>query len=84
MAATYRFLGLQGTVWDRWVQAINMFQPNTDAPNVQKIVAGRISFKVTFSEFSPQITPVTLELLSVQIKRAADGMLLAKADYDYT
>jgi hypothetical protein len=84
MSANYRFLGLQGTVWDRWVASINMFQPNSDLPNVQKISASRLAFRVNFSEFAPQITPEDLELLSVDINRASDGMLYAEADYDLT
>jgi hypothetical protein len=84
MSATYRWLGLQGTVWDRWVSNINMFQPNTDQPNVQKVVACRISLRVNFSEFAPQITPEVLELLFVDITRASDGQLYAEAEYDYT
>jgi hypothetical protein len=61
-----------------------MFQPNSDLPNVQKISAGRLALRVNFSEFAPQITPVDLELLSVDITRASDGMLYAEADYDLT
>jgi hypothetical protein len=84
MAGEYRWLGLQGTVWDRWVASMNMFQPNSDQPNVQKVVACRIALRVNFSEFAPQIEPETLELLSVDITRASDGMLYAEAEYDLT
>jgi len=84
MSDQYVFLSAQGTVWRRWLQSITAFQPQQAADSVQKIVACRLDFRVTFNEFSPQNTPQALEFVSVDITRAEDGELLAEADYDWT
>lgn len=68
----------------RWPQSINVFQPQIDGNAVQQIVGARIALKVIFNELSPQITPETLELLSVDVKRTEDGEIVVEADYDYT
>ena len=84
MAAEYTYLGLQGLVWQRWPQSITTFQPQLDARSLQQIVGARLALRVTFNEFSPQVTPVTLELLSVDVLRTEDGEIVLEADYDYT
>jgi len=84
MAAEYTYLGLRGTVWRRWVQAITIFQPQQDSNQMQQIVGARLAFRVEFNEFSPQIPLETLELLSVDVNRTEDGQLIVEADYDYT
>ena len=68
----------------RWPQSINVFQPQIDGNAVQHVVGARIALEVIFNEFSPQITPETLELLSVDVKRTEDGEIVVEADYDYT
>jgi hypothetical protein len=84
MASTYTYLGLRGLVWQRWPQSVNVFQPNLDAQQVQKIVGARLELRVMFNEFSPQYVPETLEYLSVDVFRQEDGQLVAEADFDYT
>lgn len=84
MAAQYTYLGLRGLVWQRWPQSITVFQPELDARQMQKVVAGRIAFRVMFNEFSPQVLGEPLELVSVDVERASDGQILIQADYDYT
>lgn len=84
MAATYTYLGLRGLVWKRWPESISIFQPQQDNQNHSHVVGARLAMRVDFNEFSPQVTPVELELLSVQVLRSEDGQLLAQADYDYT
>ncbi len=84
MASEYTNLGLLGLVADRWPQSITAFQPDSDNPRVQQIVAARMAFRVRFNEFSPQVTGQPLEFVSVDIQRAADGQVIAEADYDYT
>lgn len=83
MAAINTYLQLQGTVWQRWIQSITVFQPQIDNSAIQNIVAARIALRVTFNEFSPQVTPETLELVSVDIKRTEDGEIVLEADYEY-
>ncbi len=84
MAGTYTYLGLRGFVWQRWIQSVISFQPQLDAHDVLQVQAARLAFQVTFNEFSPQVTPDVLELLTVDITRADDGELLAEIDIDYT
>jgi hypothetical protein len=83
MAAEYTYLGLRGTVWGRWPQAVTVFQPQIDGRTVQQVVGARLAFRVTFSEFSPQVVAETLELLSVDVKRTEDGLVVLEADYEY-
>lgn len=84
MAGEYTYLGLRGVVWQRWVDSIAIFQPQQDNQNVHHIVGARLAFRVDFNEYSPQVEPVTLELLSVDVKRTEDDQIVVEADYDYT
>ena len=84
MAADYTYLGLRGTVWRRWPQSITVFQPQIDSRPVSHVVGARIALRVEFNELSPQVTPETLELLTVDVKRTEDGEIVLEADYDYT
>lgn len=83
VAAEYRFLGMQGTVWGRWIRSIQMFQP-TGEPNAHKVVGARLTLEVDFNEFSPQYTEGdTLQYLAIEITKQSDGRVLLSADYDY-
>lgn len=84
MAGEYTYLSLRGLVWQRWPQAVTVFQPQIDARQIQQIVGARLAFRVVFNEFSPQVEAETLELLSVDVIRAEDGEIYFEADYDYT
>lgn len=83
MAAEYTYLGLPGLVWQRWPQSITVFQPQLDGRQIQQIVGARLAFRVMFNEFSPQVTPETLELVSVDVIRKEDGEIVVEADYEY-
>lgn len=84
MAGTYTYLGLRGLVWSRWPQSVTVFQPQIESRNVLQIVGARLSFRVVFNEFSPQVPAVTLELISAKVSRAEDGQVVINADYDFT
>lgn len=84
MAAEYTYLGLRGLVWQRWPQSVTIYQPQIDSRTVQQIVAARLAFRVTFSEFSPQVQPVTLERVATDVLRTEDGEIVVEADYEYT
>lgn len=83
MSAVNVKLQLRGTVWDRWIQSITIFQPGLDSTAAQQIIGARIAFRVTFNEFSPQVTPETLELVTVDVKRTEDGLIVLEVDYKY-
>jgi len=84
MAAEYTYLGLRGVVWRRWPAAVSIFQPQQDAQNVLQVVGARLTFNVEFNEYSPQVEPVELELLSANVLRTEDGRVAVATDYDYT
>jgi hypothetical protein len=82
MAAHWHKLGQPSFVWERWPASAQAFQPqrdNVQTPNVQAI---RFALEVTFNEFSPQYVPEELELVSTQVKRDGDGMILVTVDIE--
>ena len=81
MAGVYTYLGLRGTVWGRKVTAVNIFQPSADNATVQNIIGARISFRVTFTEESPQVDSVLLEAIAIQVDRAENGEILVQMEY---
>lgn len=83
MAAENTYLGMQGVVWGRWPDRITAFQMDRD-PVSLKVVGVRVSFRVAYNEFSPQVPAATLELVSAQVERTEDGAIVVAADYDYT
>ena len=84
MAAEYTYLDLRGLVGSRWPQSITAFQPELANDSTQHVVAARIALRVRFNEFSPQVAAETLEFLAVDVKRLADGLVVAEADFDFT
>lgn len=84
MAAEYAYLGQRGLVGKRWPQSLTSFQPQMTDNAIQQVVAVRLAFVVQFNEFAPQVESQPLELLSVDVKRAEDGAIVAEADFDYT
>lgn len=83
MAAEYTYLGLRGLVWQRWLQSSTVFPLPIEERSIQQIVGARFVFRVSFSEFSPQVQAETLELMSVNVKRTEDGEILVETDYEY-
>lgn len=84
MAGTYTYLDLRGIVASRWPQSAEVFQPEINGRSVQQVVASRMVLRVAYNEFAPQVEPVDLELVSVDVKRNEDGSVVAESDYDYT
>lgn len=84
MAAEYIRLDLQGLVGERWPMSVTAEQVPTDATTTTRAAAARIAFRVKFNEFSPQISPTVLELITTEVKRLEDGQIIIEADYDYT
>lgn len=95
MSGVYTYLGsprgANQIVWGRFINNIQIFQPQIfyggdrrhDIDFI-KTCGGQISLRVTFSEFSPQVQPVPLEFVSVEVKRLETGEVVINADYDYT
>jgi len=83
MAAEYTYLSLRGVVWSRWPQSVTIFQPQLDGRQMQQVVGARLAFRVTFSEFSPQVAEETLDIVSIDVIRTEDGQIVVEADYQY-
>ena len=83
MAGEYTYLGMRGVVWQRWVESVTLMQPQQGGQNVHQVVGARLALRVEFNEFSPQVEPVVLELLTVDVRRTEDNQVVIEADYDY-
>ena len=71
-------------VGDRWIQSIEAFQPQLDSIPVQQIVGARISFRVSFLEFSPQgDESQILEEIRIDVLRAEDGQIALQQQFNY-
>lgn len=85
MAATYTYLGTPRKadqyVWRRWIQSIQIFQPQETDRALQGISAARIAFQVEFNETSPQVTGAPLEAIVATVKRTETGQVLLVAQY---
>lgn len=81
MAGEYTYLGLQGTVWKRWIQNIQFLEPSFDTRAIQHVAAARIAFQVDFGEVSPQVSGEILEAIGVTVKRTEDAEIVLQADY---
>lgn len=85
MSAHYRYLGLQGLVWQRWPLNITVFQPPSTERNVHNVVGARLPLRVQFNETSPQYEAEnTLEYIAIDIEKYSDGLVTLKADYDFS
>ena len=83
MAASNTYLLMQGVVWQRWITSMTQFQPQIDDRAAQQIRGMRIDFSVMHNEFSPQVVPVDLEYVALDVFRTEDGALIAEADYNF-
>lgn len=84
MAAEYTYLGLRGTVGQRWIESITLFQPQQGNQTAHHTMGARLVLKITYNEFSPQYELETLELLTAEVSRTGDGEVVLNASYDYT
>lgn len=83
MAAINTYLQLRGSVWQRWIQSITVFQPQIDNQAIQHLVGARIALRVLFNEFSPQVVAEILEKVAVDVKRTEDGEIVLQTTYEY-
>lgn len=81
MADSYTYLLMRKTVGRRWVQGIQVFQPQPEGHVVQHVVGARVSVHVDFNELSPQVESELLELVSVGVQRQSDGLLYLTANF---
>jgi len=84
MAGENTYLQLRGVVVRRAIQGITQFQPAQSDRHVENLIAARVVLRVEFNEFSPQVTPETLEMVQIETTRAEDGRVIAVSEFDYT
>lgn len=81
MSAEYHQLQMQGTVAGRWPTSIQSLQGELNDRAVQNVMGARLSLRVRFNEFAPQVVGDVLEQVSVTVRRKEDGEIVILADY---
>jgi hypothetical protein len=76
MAGAYTYLGLRKTVWRRWRAEAQAFEPPMEQRSSQHVQGVRVSMRVEFNEFSPQVEGTPLSLITVTVNRADNGELI--------
>ena len=85
MSDVYTYLALRGVVGRRWITRMQKFQADRDDQPMENVMGFRVSLEVSHLEFSPQSTPVDLELIVTEIKRdEITGEVLASVTVDTT
>jgi len=83
MAGENTYLQLQGLVWQRRHQSRNFFQPEINGVAAQNVLGARFALRVKFNETSSEFQGENLELLTNDVKRVGDELLIAEADVTY-
>lgn len=83
-AADYIYLDMRGVVTERKITSITNYQGDGNDRAGCFTLASRLTLSVKLQETSPQVDGVPLDVVSINIKRASDGQILASARYDYT
>lgn len=78
------YLQLQGTVWSRWINSKEKFQPQIGDSPVESVIADRISLSAAFNERPVNESFPILEVVGIEVKRASDGKIILEADFDTT
>ena len=81
MGGAYTYLGMRGVVARRFVQSIKAFQPQIDDRAAQRVQGARLTLRVDFNEFSPQVQGEPFESLHVTVKRKETGEVYFAAKY---
>lgn len=82
MAGENTYLQLRPVVSSRAITAIRMMQAPQD-PNALEVIACRLTLSVEYDEYSPQVDPVAIDLITVAVNNET-GQLIVAADYDFT
>jgi len=67
-----------GIVKKKTFSQIQMFRPQIDDRPVENVIGARLVLQVEYLEFSPQVTPPIMELLSAECTRGEDGKVFFK------
>lgn len=80
----YKYLGLRGLVWRRWVGQITAFQPSSGNQPLNRIAACRLVLEVEHIETIELEDHETLEILNIKLKHEPDGQIIAELEYDFS
>jgi hypothetical protein len=87
----YTYLALRpnvdtnGCVWGRWLSDFEIFQPvDGGGRPVQRVVGARLHLDVEHNEIIDLAAQETLEIISVEIQRGEDDMVIAELEYDHS
>lgn len=83
MAGAYTYLGLRKTVWRRWIQSVQLFQPQAEGRAVSHVVAIRLALQVDFNELSPQVAGQQLSTIALTVKRSSTGEIFFRDTTTY-
>lgn len=78
----YTYLEMQGTVHQRWIDSLAIFQPAMEGREIQQVVAARLAFRVMFNEFAPQYEGEELEIIGATIIRKRTGEIYFEGEYE--
>ena len=78
------YLKLQGTVWQRWINSKEKFQPQIGDRPIEGIIADRISLSVSFNELPVNESFPTIEVIGITVRRDIDAKIILEADFDTT
>lgn len=79
----YKYLDLQGTVWNRWVGSIQAYQPQSGGP-MNRVVANRLTLDVEHNETIELEDHETCEIISIDMRYEVDGQIIAEIDLDFS
>lgn len=85
LALSDRELGLgNGLVISRYVMRREKFQPDIQAVGFENIVAERVTVRVEYTEFSPQLEGVDLEVTFSEVQQDDTGKVIGEVQTDNT
>lgn len=80
MSDKYKYLGLRGLVWRRWVAIQTAYQPQSGGQPVQKVQAVRVAMDIEHNETIEMPTEETVEQVNVKMRHEPNGQIIAEMD----
>jgi len=74
----------QNLIFSRWIDSIQVFQPQIDDRPATGVIAARCSLSVEFNELPVDETCNPLETVYTTAKRAEDGKIIFESQFDTT
>jgi hypothetical protein len=85
MAGPYTYLGLQKTVFKRYINRREKFNPSDrEGKYFENVIVTRITLNVDYKEYSPQAETTDIETLIANCKVGDDGLVEFNIEFDLT